>query len=77
MNDKQKAFLSELYMLCRKYSIKSIEIDKYDCDRIKFVSNGESLSFGSMRIEKESGQFIAITTKQSDFLPELREEESE
>lgn len=77
MNKNQRLFLQQLYILCRKYGITKIDVDASECARVRFSSNGESLSFGSLIAEKESAKYLAIMTKQGAFCPELREEESE
>lgn len=56
MNEFQEKFLHELSELCRKYSIDSIA---FESGRIRFNSNGQSLGFQRMELDR----YIDIETR--------------
>ena len=56
MNEFQEKFLHELSKLCDKYNIDSIA---FESGRIRFNSNGQSLGFQRMELDR----YIDIETR--------------
>ena len=66
MNEFQEKFLHELSELCKKYAIDSIS---FESGRIRFNSNGQSLGFQHMELDR----YIDIETRHD--LYEVKEDE--
>ena len=64
MNDKQKAFLDELYLLLKKYNINKISSQS---NQHEFYSGDNILSFSVYA----DGCFIDVETYQKDYNKEV------